>query len=266
MARGSDGAVSQDQGARQADCSGGDCPSYQTAAAAASAAAQLTVQIAASTGAFGEDLPPGTFVSPEAVEHFKAATLARALGHAANTPDKLQDQWTITKRFRADLIAEFGGMADNYTVLEIGSYFGYTTRLLSQLFGRVISVDVMPQFIEANREYNRDKPNILYLKFHTQDDWGLFAQNTIDVVFLDASHDYEAVAQDIQNCIRLPSVSYVIFDDYGAEHGVRAAVHEAVTRGQLRPVRAMGEPGPWRLADGREIADPEGIACEVVRG
>lgn len=37
--------------------------------------------------------------------------------------------------------------------------------------------------------------------------------NTIHVVFLDASHDFESVMQDIDNCLRIPTVSLIIFDE-----------------------------------------------------
>merc|ERR1712224_154806 len=119
-------------------------------------------------------------------------------------PDKLEDQWTISKAFRDDLRMHFEGVGANFTVLEVGSYLGYTTRLLSQLFARVITLDAVPQFLAANHEFNVDRPNILYLKFHSvESDWSLFATNTIHVVFLDASHDLGAVISDIENCIRL---------------------------------------------------------------
>jgi len=222
-----------------------------------------------SDGAVG-DLPPYSSVSPEAVARFRAAADARARGEGDAEPDKTEDQWTISKALRKDLQEQLTDFADNFTVLEVGSYFGYTTRLLSERFARVIALDAVPQLLQANREYNLDRTNILYLRFHTlDDDWGIFSLNTIHVVFLDASHDYETVLQDIDNCLRLSTVSLIIFDDYGAEQGVRAAVHEFVARGRLRPVSFLGEGAdgkPWRLRDGREITDREAIACEVVRG
>mmetsp|Transcript_46933 Transcript_46933/g.106522 ORF Transcript_46933/g.106522 Transcript_46933/m.106522 type:complete len:136 (-) Transcript_46933:23-430(-) len=126
----------------------------------------------------------------------------------------------------------------------------------------------MPQLLIANREYNLDRDNILYLKFHTiDDDWALFATNTIHAVFLDASHDYDTVRLDIENSLKLTTVGLIIFDDYGAEVGVRAAVHEFIARGLLQPLAFLGEgrDGPWQLRDGRIIEHREAIACEVVR-
>lgn len=215
------------------------------------------------------ELPPGSWVSPEAVARFRVANDARSRGEDNTAPDKLEDQWTISRALRHDLADQFSGFGANFTVLEVGSYFGYTTRLLSDYFSRVIALDAVPQFLQANREYNLDRNNILYLKFHTlDDDWGIFSLNTVHVVFLDASHDFETVMLDIENCLKLPTVSLIIFDDYGAEIGVRAAVHEFVARGRLQPVVFLGEGAdgkPWRLSDGREVEHREAIACEVVR-
>merc|ERR1712232_1543040 len=141
---------------------------------------------------------------------------------------------------------------------------------MGNLFARVIALDAVPHFLTANQGYNSDRNNILYLNFHSLDnDWGLFATNPIHVVLLDASHDLEAVASDIENCLRLPAVSLIVFDDYGAEDGVRMAVQRYVAQGLLRPAAYLGQKGdavkPWRVKDGREIYEPEGIACEVVR-
>lgn len=239
------------------------------ASLAAAAGARLTHE-AAAAGFGSSDPPPGTFVSQDALDAFEQSVRARAAGDAdGSPPDKLEDQWTISKAFRDDLRMHFEGTGENFTVLEVGSYLGYTTRLLSQLFTKVITLDANPHLLSANHAFNVDRPNILYLKFHSvESDWSLFATNTIHVVFLDASHDLVAVISDIENCLRHPTVSLIVFDDYGAETGVRDAVHAFVSRGLLKPVAYLGEKGgskPWRVKDGREISEPEGIACEVVR-
>lgn len=73
---------------------------------------------------------------------------------------------------------------------EVGSYFGYTTRFLSHLFKRVIALDAVPELLqardekkikeklirsykhgtEANREFNMDRENIMYLRLGTRQD------------------------------------------------------------------------------------------------
>jgi len=213
-----------------------------------------------------EEAPRST-VTAEAVERYQASIRARMAGSDA-LPDKAEDEWTSSDALRKDLIGLVAGISENLTVLEVGSYFGYTTRVLSHLFKRVIALDAVPELLQANRDYNYDRDNILYIRFHTTDhDWGIFSLNTIQVVFLDASHDFETVMQDIDNCLRIPTVSLIIFDDYGAEEGVRRAVQQFVSAGRLRPVALLGEgaEGPWRLRDGREVKEREAIACEVLR-
>ncbi|CAE7531901.1 tas [Symbiodinium natans] len=211
--------------------------------------------------------PPRSTVTTEAVERFQASIRARMAGSDA-LPDKAEDEWTSSDALRKDLRIHLAGFSENLTVLEVGSYFGYTTRILSQLFKRVIALDAVPELLQANRDYNSDRDNILYIRFHTTDhDWGIFSLNAIQVVFLDASHDFETVMHDIDNCLRIPTVGLIIFDDYGAEEGVRLAVQQFVLAGRLRPVALLGEgaEGPWRLRDGREVQDREAIACEVLR-
>ena len=44
---------------------------------------------------------------------------------------------------------------------------GYTTRLLSELFFRVITLDAVPALLAINRDFNQDKSNIVYIQFHT---------------------------------------------------------------------------------------------------
>jgi SAM-dependent methyltransferase len=191
----------------------------------------------------------------------------RATGADA-VPTKGEDQWTVTAKFRDDLagfVRSRGGHED-LTVLEVGSYLGYTTRLLSGLFHRVIALDAIPALLSINRDFNADRRNVVYLQFHTGDgDWGTFAVNRIDAVLLDASHDYEAVVSDIANVLKLPHVQWIAFDDYTAEPGVQAAVQAFVSAGRLSPLQYLGEM-EYSVPDGRVIEGPEGIVCAVMRG
>jgi len=237
------------------------------AAAAFDAASVVGEQVSAVTAQ--DPALPRSWVAPEAVSRFRQAVESRDRGDAHSAPDKLEDQWTSSRALRSDLTHHFSGLANNFTVLEVGAYFGYTTRLLSQLFARVIALDALPLMLQANQEYNLDRDNIVFLRFHTvEDDWGLFALNKIHVVLLDASHDYATVKLDVENSLSLSTVSLIVFDDYSAEVGVRAVVHEYIAAGRLRPVALLGEGvdgQPWHLRDGRIVDGSEAIACEVVR-
>lgn len=48
----------------------------------------------------------------------------------------------------------------------------------------------------------------VYLKFHSVlDDWSIFAQTKIHVVFIDAAHDYASVKSDLERALALPHVA-----------------------------------------------------------
>ena len=55
----------------------------------------------------------------------------------AGLPNKEEDQWTISPKFREDLTTHFQQIGKNMIALEVGSYLGYTTRTLSGIFKRV---------------------------------------------------------------------------------------------------------------------------------
>lgn len=76
-----------------------------------------------------EELPRST-VTAEAVKRFQASIRARMAGSDA-LPDKTEDEWTSSDALRKDLRGLVAGFSENLTILEVGSYFGYTTRILS---------------------------------------------------------------------------------------------------------------------------------------
>ena len=86
------------------------------------------------------------------------------------------------------------------------------------------------------------------------------------LAFLDASHDFYSVGQEVQSIINsgLP-FEYLIFDDYtAAADGVGKAVQLFVDRGELAVERHIGETD-YNTKDGRRILGPEGIICRIVR-
>ncbi|CAK0912030.1 unnamed protein product, partial [Prorocentrum cordatum] len=54
-------------------------------------------------------------------------------------PDKKDDAWTTSSRFKRDLVELLGSGGE--TVLELGAHVGHCTRVLSRLFGAVIAVE-----------------------------------------------------------------------------------------------------------------------------
>ena len=57
-------------------------------------------------------------------------------------PDKRELVKTTSLKFKKDLIDYFGENYQNKTCLEIGTHKGYTTRILSDLFKKVITCEI----------------------------------------------------------------------------------------------------------------------------
>ncbi|CAE7589178.1 tas [Symbiodinium pilosum] len=66
--------------------------------------------------------------------------------------------------------------------------------------------------------------------------------------------------QDIDNCLRIPTVSIIIFDDYGAEEGVRLAVQQFTSAGRLRPVLPSVQHKAVSCLDG----EPQSLAAAMI--
>eukprot|EP00435_Cladocopium_sp_Y103_P034576 s1155_g8.t4 len=143
-----------------------------------------------------------------------------------------------------DLRNFFAPKASTWTILELGSYRGYTSRVFSDLFSRVIAVDASEAFLNFNRRYNKDRRNILFVHLHSRvDSLRSLRQNEVEVAMVDAEHEYASVHRDTNQLLRYfrSSLKYVIFDDFGTDEGVMRAVREFVQRGQLRVLGGVPE-------------------------
>ena len=143
-------------------------------------------------------------------------------------PDKRQDRNTTSLKFKKDLIAFLGEDYKDKICLEIGTSKGYSTRLLSFLFKKVITCEINPDLITFAKNINKDRENIEFLQkdvYGTR--WDL---EDIDIVFIDCDHEINAVLGDIQNAISLCKPAQellIVFDDYGLDNpweGVKDAI------------------------------------------
>lgn len=181
-----------------------------------------------------------------------------------------------------DSIVDFGPTLSNFTVLELGCHSGFTTTVLSRIFHRVISVDVDQTWLSlARSKFPSHVTNVFFILMDLyNDDWGALRLNQIEVVFIDAAHDFASVKSDVINSLRLPFVEWLIFHDYGLSdtevgrvegHQVSAVVDEFVTLGLLdcgpgtpplpsRPPSSAGALGCPRWGP----KGPEAVACRVL--
>jgi len=168
----------------------------------------------------------------------------------AALPGKEEDVQTVTSRFRRDLFeyCQQRGCRQ-LAVVEVGCYRGYTTAILSHLFGRVFVLDNDASHLAAAREQNKDRTNVVYLRFELYSglqrfDWSaLLSFNDVHVAVIDAGHRYDQAAADIQSALSLPLVDTLVFDDYGLISMVRQAVDGYREAGMLE-CQPIGEELP----------------------
>ncbi len=183
---------------------------------------------------------------------------------------------TTTRKFKRDILDIF--LNDNYsdkTLVEIGCHKGNSTKYLSKIFKKVFAVDKW--HLDKAKEYCRDCTNIKFIKAELYDynnngetfiadKWEDFLPPDVDVVFIDAGHEYYQIKQDIENALRLwPDVTF-IFDDYGLPPGeVKRAIDEHVREGNLKISKWVGDSAEDLIsAAGTKFVDMEGCICNLM--
>ena len=177
-------------------------------------------------------------------------------------PDKRQDKNTTSLKFKQDVIDFFQPLKLK-TCLEIGTHRGWSTRILSELFDNVITIENNKNNLNEAIQNNSDKNNIEYLFGDAYNsDWGI--ETDLDVTMIDCVHDYSYVKQDIQNSLAY-NVKYIIFDDYGLPEDkpcVKAAVDEFIKNNTV-DVTYIGEPAGNEPRIGRRLIDWEGVIIQL---
>ena len=187
-----------------------------------------------------------------------------------NIPDKIQNSWTTSLKFKEDLIDFCDDKFLNKTVLEIGTFHGHTTRILSYLFKNVLTIDNNPQFMDEAVKLNTDRNNIEYLLGDIYDYQDLpafdnFKNQKVDVVFIDAVHKYRYVIVDTINSLKAFKDIHLIYDDYGAVPQVKRAIDDCLELGIIELVGYLGhEEGLDIKKDGKNqmLKGREGIICK----
>ena len=183
---------------------------------------------------------------------------------------------TTSVKFKSDLIDYFIDKNLN-SVLELGTWGGHTTRILSYLFKKVITVDIPDEFERRilgpgnAADINKDRDNITYTPLDLyRDNWNFEQQ---DVVFIDAQHTYDTCELDVSNSLKLLSVGgYLVFDDLSNpmdNYGVRRVVNHYIDRGVLVADSFIGEEDTSDFFTHNTTVQqldgtPEGIICKVL--
>lgn len=153
--------------------------------------------------------------------------------------DKSEDFFTVSQKFRHDLMNFFE--PQKYRFLEVGCYRGLTAKVLSSHFVEYLGIDNRWQNLLVARAINAFNFNVSFRKYDLYDgsDWSKF-DFAADIVFIDASHSYQDVCQDIKNCLKRYENAFVVFDDYGAHEGVYQAVNEHIQQKYLEVITEIG--------------------------
>jgi hypothetical protein len=178
------------------------------------------------------------------------------------SPDINNDLWTCSSKMRKDIFYFF--ISKKYfKIVEIGGHKGYTTKILSNIFSKVYTVDNNLNYMQENKIFNKNSSNIEYVILDIyKNNWRILPED-IDIVFIDADHSYLCCKSDIINSInRFKNLSYIIFDDYGVWPGVKQAINEFINNKILLFETYIGledVPSEFGIAKNTH----EGIICRV---
>ena len=181
-------------------------------------------------------------------------------------PDKREDKNTTSLKFKRDLISYLGEDYKDKVCLEIGTSRGYSTKILSHLFKKVITCETNVELLNFAKGVNKDRDNIVFLNkdvYNTP--WNF---KDIDVVFIDCNHEISYVLSDIKNAISLCrdyKDILIIFDDYGLDNpweGVKEAIATYDNDERFEIVKEIGEPKGSDCNPRALLRDVEGVICK----
>jgi tRNA A58 N-methylase Trm61 len=183
--------------------------------------------------------------------------------------------WTTTHKFKDDLLDYFGDEFKNKNCLEVGTFQGHTTRILSFLFNKVITIDINQEWVDLARNLNEDRNNIEYYIGDIYD-WivpgvtslyyDTFKDEEVDVVFIDAIHKYHQVVFDTINSIKTFGNIHLVYDDYGLLDEVKAAVDDMINTGMIEVVQYIGGQKDELVnptSVNKYLKDREGVICKT---
>jgi len=184
-----------------------------------------------------------------------------------NIPDKREYKNTTSLKFKEDLLDIFEEIGKDYTLLEVGTNHGHTTRILSFIFKDVITLDWHEEpNLRIARELCHDRNNITYIEKDVYaTSWDDLNIPKYQVCFIDCGHEYQHVVSDIQNCIKFgDNYQYMIFDDYGhPTTGVKQAITDVSNANpNFNIVQYIGEPAGSDCRPGLILKDWEGVICK----
>ena len=180
-------------------------------------------------------------------------------------PDKTESKTTTSLKFKADFVDFFNSPSNkNMKVLEVGSSLGHSTKVLSNLFGKVIAIDNLSERHEQSKQLvNRDNVEYVVMDVYRQQ-WNF---EMVDLVFIDCVHDYNHVKSDIENSLKFCNKNAIfVFDDYGLFPEIKKAVDEYIDYRTFKVLKKIGHLKNtfYPTTQNKILKDYEGIICQRV--
>jgi predicted O-methyltransferase YrrM len=145
-----------------------------------------------------------------------------------------------------DLVKYIGDRIDikNATMVEVGSYLGESSEIFAQYFSKIYCIDIWTVVcIDGNWTHSKLDPseaemdfndrlqkfnNVTKLKMLSSEAQKLFEDNSVDIVYIDANHTYDAVKSDIQLWLpKIKNQGFISGHDYCKN--LQPDVYRAVT-------------------------------------
>ncbi len=177
-----------------------------------------------------------------------------------NVLDKVNHKNTYknstSRKFKEDLIQYFN-KNKSQTLVEFGCCHGDTTRVLSNLFKTVYASDISSDNIEITKNKCGDVDNVRIQVKDVNTKWDY---NQVDVLYLDALHDYSGIKQCLERAkIQYPN-SIIIMDDYGhIMNTVKPNINSLIDRDEIEVLKWIGEDKGYTPANGKTFIDKEGL-------
>ena len=126
-------------------------------------------------------------------------------------------------------------LARGRKVLEIGAQFGYSTVLMARVAESVVSIDwhkgdPNAGFVDSlwtfreNLHRNAVQDKVVTVIAPSLQALPFLKAEAFDLIFHDASHDYQSVRDDLMAAVPLIRTGYIAVHDYGRFDGLTSAV------------------------------------------
>lgn len=175
------------------------------------------------------------------------------------------DLWSCSKAFRMDLVEWFALEGPKLRAVEIGAYRGLTTLVLSHVFASVVTIDINSTFLRMTHVRTKSRCNIQYVLADSAIDRWWVATGDAEVLLIDGAHDYDAVRRDVDMGLRyLPSLKWMILDDYGSLVDPARVVEEYLSLGDFARCEPLGRRSGEQIpVSGLRINGPEAVLCSI---